>query len=1138
MPALKSGSRAQQVPEGANTGFASAANLWRAQESQVVISNGQPGETTDKPALVHEKQQGRTSRKKSTGKLSRPKKTSIPQNESVTAAAESGVPLLEDMAEAPQLSVAGPGQGARRSPSNNGRLPQDVTVSHRASINPSEYSVDADNMSDNPLVRAKKASMTAKPARRRAIKASETGETSTGKKPRKEPRKVKHKSEAIILDSDEPEEVLPEIAPAEAKGLTSAQEIASKKSLTKTAEVIKEPDNKKPGRIAKQSTLVDKPGSPGHSATESSEQSTYFAQPKAALGRRRSSASPPPAPLVDHVALPKNLSGNQSRCTDIVSVEMVNEHAPPAGELAPKRRRSWTPVKNLSENNNIPLINHELNEKVDRIPFSEMLGSFSYLQAEAPPAQRAISGEGCMKRRRVELSKTPTLPQPLDPSMAQTRTAPKTTKRAEAPKKAQTITALATAAFQPPAPVNPEQSTVSAFFPAQKETEMAPIAEDNAEALVNAKQKKPRKPRAKAKAVDDAALPSKTTKTKAKSKAKVGFDSNDHQSPLFSPSQARKQMKSQDFLFGTSSQLAAEESPDFIREIQLAVRQSEALSSMPSGSQSLTQIEHNPLCDERSSAKVPTAPHGTCLSLEQAHRELWCASARNAAGATLAQEAQETPLDEVFAGGKRETQLNECCETSLGTQNSKPFPTVSLLSKPNDEIKGLKNSVVTNTVSVDEESYQSNVQPKPATLEDEWVLLRSDESEILPQLAANRSPDRSAALASIPVRRTALQALDANISIAIQDLGNKSTILGQNRAFSTATPVCVNKSPTKERSAGNEFTLAPKSLPRGRGRPRKDTSANSSPTTSPARGRGRPRKDTSANISPTTSSARGRGRPRKNSPADTQPLTSPARGRGRPRKQPSADKAARTSPVRGPGRPRKVVSTDDLVPNNSKRPVGRPRKDNTEMVVPPRAPSKGRAASHAMSTSQSVQQEEWTNIDEISDSDSPATPSPRRRRASSSPAFVRPLDFTSPRSPSPKPKATTSGVSSLKATDPIWPSVQANIYPKISQAIKSAPSGGEMNAPSWHEKILLYDPIVLEDLTAWLNGQGLQTELTRLKPKTKTRGRKKKDAPPEVDEWEVVRDELKAWMVQKWCEDQSICCLWKEGLRGGVKARY
>lgn len=126
----------------------------------------------------------------------------------------------------------------------------------------------------------------------------------------------------------------------------------------------------------------------------------------------------------------------------------------------------------------------------------------------------------------------------------------------------------------------------------------------------------------------------------------------------------------------------------------------------------------------------------------------------------------------------------------------------------------------------------------------------------------------------------------------------------------------------------------------------------------------------------------------------------------------------------------------------------------------------------------------------------------------------------------------------MKATDTEWPAVQAVIYPEIAQTIKSTPPSTDLKDPSWLEKILLYHPIVLEDLTAWLNTQGLRTHVQRLKPKVKQRGRKRKDAPPEVDEWETIEDELKAWMVQKWCEDHSICCLWKDGLRGGVKARY
>jgi hypothetical protein len=155
------------------------------------------------------------------------------------------------------------------------------------------------------------------------------------------------------------------------------------------------------------------------------------------------------------------------------------------------------------------------------------------------------------------------------------------------------------------------------------------------------------------------------------------------------------------------------------------------------------------------------------------------------------------------------------------------------------------------------------------------------------------------------------------------------------------------------------------------------------------------------------------------------------------------------------------------------------------------------------------------------------------------------LEFDFPEQPEPQPaiaKATNPSTAAVKPTDAVWPAMQTALFPQITKSITSAPPSGRDTdltaAPTWHEKILLYDPIVLEDLTAWLNAQGVRTELERLKPKVKTRGRKKKDAPPEVDEWEVVRDEVKAWMVQKWCEENSVCCLWREGLRGGVKGRY
>lgn len=82
----------------------------------------------------------------------------------------------------------------------------------------------------------------------------------------------------------------------------------------------------------------------------------------------------------------------------------------------------------------------------------------------------------------------------------------------------------------------------------------------------------------------------------------------------------------------------------------------------------------------------------------------------------------------------------------------------------------------------------------------------------------------------------------------------------------------------------------------------------------------------------------------------------------------------------------------------------------------------------------------------------------------------------------------------------------------ITQAITTAPRSTDAEAPSWHERILLYDPVVLEDLAAWLNSG----QLTRVGCDS-----------------EVSPGELK-----KWCEARSICCLWRVNLRGEERKRY
>ncbi|KAI0377495.1 hypothetical protein F5Y04DRAFT_264000 [Hypomontagnella monticulosa] len=89
---------------------------------------------------------------------------------------------------------------------------------------------------------------------------------------------------------------------------------------------------------------------------------------------------------------------------------------------------------------------------------------------------------------------------------------------------------------------------------------------------------------------------------------------------------------------------------------------------------------------------------------------------------------------------------------------------------------------------------------------------------------------------------------------------------------------------------------------------------------------------------------------------------------------------------------------------------------------------------------------------------------------------------------------------------------QANLFKHITKAVISAPRSQDPLQPSWHEKMLLYDPIVLEDLAAWLNAGAL--------------GGTGYDG------------EVSPFDVKKWCESKSVICLWRQNLNGKERKRY
>ncbi|KAL8763903.1 MAG: hypothetical protein Q9184_000346 [Pyrenodesmia sp. 2 TL-2023] len=157
---------------------------------------------------------------------------------------------------------------------------------------------------------------------------------------------------------------------------------------------------------------------------------------------------------------------------------------------------------------------------------------------------------------------------------------------------------------------------------------------------------------------------------------------------------------------------------------------------------------------------------------------------------------------------------------------------------------------------------------------------------------------------------------------------------------------------------------------------------------------------------------------------------------------------------------------------------------NIESVVPPKKP-RGRpkktfvAQASISSLQTETPAETNTNVDHV-----PPAPLPRRR--------------TTPEATSLPATAATHGTEALFAT--------------ITKAIKSYPPTHDARNLTWYEKMLIYDPVVLEDLANWLNNEGLGLV--------------------------GCQDSISPALAKEWCESQSICCVWRENLKGGTRVRH
>ncbi|KAK2046203.1 hypothetical protein LZ31DRAFT_217093 [Colletotrichum somersetense] len=236
---------------------------------------------------------------------------------------------------------------------------------------------------------------------------------------------------------------------------------------------------------------------------------------------------------------------------------------------------------------------------------------------------------------------------------------------------------------------------------------------------------------------------------------------------------------------------------------------------------------------------------------------------------------------------------------------------------------------------------------------------------------------------------------------------------------------------------------------------------------------------------------------------------SPKRPRGRPREvsevempssePPPSAQPPPPSPKRGRGRPKKNAAPVKAKASTSTTATKGKAKASTS------APVDVRAASPAPSSR--VKKAKASVVIEIPDSASDGSLSPLSSACSSpEPMF----------SPPPEEEEASVSISedtemSLAAASPPT-SQSAVLFARITEAVTSAPPTTDPKKPSFHEMMLMYDPIVLEDLATWLN----TGQLSRV----------------------GYDGEVSASEVKQWCESKSVCCLWRESLRGKERKRY
>lgn len=751
-------------------------------------------------------------------------------------------------------------------------------------------------------------------------------------------------------------------------------------SLTRAAEV--RPTN----TVANADVLAPKKSRKKKSKDESEAQTTIkkakITKPgavkpsKKAVGSTKKAKETLPAPLIPPAS------------TEEEDLRAKEEFRDLCLEKAIRRRKDWTPCKDTAPDSTLQedseerldanlLVDTPVANEPPIARFGNLIGDFGFAQMgdssiSISENTRQGNGEAMVKRRKIELVNGVSTPRVSEKP-----------KRCKSPKKKpQTVTEKATAPF---APVESMAApSLLQYFGSKTAESVIPTrgAADDFDKPVTARQRSP---------VKKATSKPKTTKAKKLVQK---------QPPLLSPESAMKTAKNQELIFGTSSQLAREESPTLIKNLQQAMKESESTAEQKQSHAKDYDFLDLPSGRSRSSN----------VRAITASKSLWSAASRDIHGSLIEVEMvnlADTPKPIRSTTQPISPKVPKSCESQLKPQEDR------ISSNADEDVATAAKLNLNDTPDLPQ-------QPEERDL----MIPRSVAEAALKNRPKSKSPVKKTSVAKPATNEMPNYKGFTEVQLRKEIASYGFKAIKKRESMIVLLEQCWE----------SKMSMALQEVP--------------------------------ANVSLPQPVA-------ENTENETLKQTNPSKKRGRPPKKSDL-----------------VAATADEADNvSSKKPRGRPKKDPTATTPPKRKRKSKAALSEALVSAAD---------DEIYDS-SPPTPSPPRR-------------LSPPKSPGQLQLSQSLGTSTHNTTAATKEKDRALIFSQITKAVTTFPPTHDVRNLTWYEKILMYDPIVLEDLTIWLNTEGL--------------GRVGED------------DEVWPGLVKEWCEERSVCCLWRENLRGGARGRW